>query len=66
MDEEETYDSEERKLLYVGMTRANELLYMSSVDKPSKFIKEIKNEHLRMKGIVVLNHSSLWEYMNIN
>lgn len=49
MDEEEIYDSDERKLLYVGMTRANEILYMSSVHKPSKFIKEIKNEYLRMK-----------------
>nr|WP_300005269.1 transcriptional repressor LexA [Tissierella sp.] len=48
-DEEETYDSDERKLLYVGMTRANELLYMSSVNKPSKFIKEIKTDNLRMK-----------------
>lgn len=42
-------DSEERKLLYVGMTRANELLYMTSVKKPSKFIKELNHEHLRMK-----------------
>ncbi|MCD8510765.1 MAG: type I restriction enzyme HsdR N-terminal domain-containing protein [Bacillus sp. (in: Bacteria)] len=49
LDDEETMDSEERKLLYVGMTRANELLYMSSVKKPSKFIKEIANDHLRMK-----------------
>lgn len=47
--DEEAYDSDERKLLYVGMTRANELLYMSSVNKPSKFIKEIKTDHLRMK-----------------
>ena len=42
-------DSEERKLLYVGMTRANELLYMSSVNRPSKFIKEIDNSNLRIK-----------------
>lgn len=47
--DEEAYDSDERKLLYVGMTRANELLYMSSVNKPSKFIKEIKTDYLRMK-----------------
>lgn len=65
MDEEETYDSEERKLLYVGMTRANELLYMSSVDKPSKFIKEIKNEHLRMKrdsSIKPFQSMGIYEY----
>ncbi len=49
LDDEEAIDSEERKLLYVGMTRANELLYMSSVKRPSKFIKEIDFEYLRMK-----------------
>lgn len=49
LDDEATMDSEERKLLYVGMTRANELLYMSSVKKPSKFIKELNFEHLRLK-----------------
>lgn len=49
MDDEDALVSEERKLLYVGMTRANELLYMSSVKKPSKFIKELNFEHLRMK-----------------
>ncbi len=48
LDEENVYDSDARKLLYVGMTRANELLYMSSVNTPSKFIKEINNGHLRM------------------
>lgn len=48
-DDDDMLDSEERKLLYVGMTRANDLLYMSSVKKPSKFIKEISNDHLRMK-----------------
>ncbi|WP_019415291.1 transcriptional repressor LexA [Paenisporosarcina sp. TG20] len=49
LDDEETMDSEERKLLYVGMTRANELLYMSTVRKPSKFIKEMNMQYLRMK-----------------
>lgn len=65
MDEEETYDSDERKLLYVGMTRANELLYMSSVNKPSKFITEIKNEHLRMKrdcSILPFKSLGIYEY----
>jgi DNA helicase II / ATP-dependent DNA helicase PcrA len=47
MGDETTY-TEERKLLYVGMTRANELLYMSSVRKPSPFIKEIDHDHLRI------------------
>lgn len=41
--------TEERKLLYVGMTRAKELLYMSSVRRPSRFVKEIDNAFLRFK-----------------
>lgn len=49
LEDQNTVDSDERKLLYVGMTRANELLYMSSVKKPSKFIKELQRKHLRMK-----------------
>lgn len=49
VEDQKALDSDERKLLYVGMTRANELLYMSSVKKPSKFIKEIQRKHLRMK-----------------
>jgi DNA helicase-2/ATP-dependent DNA helicase PcrA len=48
-EDQKTVESDERKLMYVGMTRANELLYMSSVKKPSKFIKEIDRKHLRMK-----------------
>lgn len=38
----------DRKLLYVGMTRANELLYMSSSEKPSMFIGEIDPVLLRV------------------
>ena len=49
LDDEETLVSEERKLLYVGMTRANELLYMSSVRKPSAFIKDLNFQDLRIK-----------------
>ncbi|EIM06097.1 LexA repressor [Planococcus antarcticus DSM 14505] len=48
-EDQKTVESDERKLLYVGMTRANELLYMSSVKKPSSFVKEINRNHLRMK-----------------
>lgn len=47
-DIDDTMDSEERKLLYVGMTRASELLYMSSVRQPSRFIKELDNQSLRL------------------
>jgi SOS regulatory protein LexA len=46
--DEETVKTEERKLFYVGMTRANDLLYMTSVKQPSELLKEINPEHLRM------------------
>ncbi|GGN67034.1 hypothetical protein GCM10012290_07170 [Halolactibacillus alkaliphilus] len=48
IDDEDTVRTEERKLLYVGMTRANDLLYMTSVRKPSELIKELNPQHLRM------------------
>lgn len=48
-DEDKAIESDERKLLYVGMTRANELLYLSSSVKPSRFIKEIDNSFLRFR-----------------
>lgn len=66
LDDEDTNDSEERKLLYVGMTRANELLYMTSVYKPSKFIKEINNNHLRIKrdcSIKPFQSKGIYEYL---
>lgn len=46
---DETVYTEERKLMYVGMTRANDLLYMTSVRAPSPFIKELDYDLLRMK-----------------
>src|SRR5690625_2588340 len=46
--------TEERKLMYVGMTRANELLYMSSVRRPSSFVREIGNEFVRFRKDVAL------------
>lgn len=39
----------ERKLLYVGMTRATERLYMSCHGKPSRFISSICSRFLKMK-----------------
>lgn len=38
----------ERKLLYVGMTRAKELLYLTSSRKESVFIGEIKQDFLQL------------------
>jgi len=37
----------EKKLFYVGMTRATEILYITSSVKPSKFIQEINSKYLR-------------------
>jgi DNA helicase II / ATP-dependent DNA helicase PcrA len=42
-------ESDDRRLLYVGMTRANELLYLSSHKKPSNFIREIDVSCLRFR-----------------
>lgn len=43
---DEYMETIERKLLYVAMTRANELLYLSCSESPSKFIKDIDHEFL--------------------
>ncbi len=40
--------SNERKLLYVGMTRAKELLYLSYSGTPSVFVKDISPGYLRL------------------
>ncbi|SMP70895.1 transcriptional repressor LexA [Anoxynatronum buryatiense] len=42
-------ESDDRRLLYVGMTRANEILYLSSHKKPSSFIREIDVNCLRFR-----------------
>jgi len=48
-DDNKLLESDERKLLYVGMTRANDLLYLSSHQKPSRFIQEIDTAFLRFR-----------------
>ncbi|QGT99769.1 SOS-response repressor and protease LexA [Candidatus Syntrophocurvum alkaliphilum] len=50
IDDESVQMSNDRKLLYVGMTRANELLYLSSSGTPSPFIKEINHNYLRINS----------------
>jgi len=40
---------EERRLFYVGMTRAKKRLYLTSGGKPSRFLDEIP-EHLKIEG----------------
>ena len=41
-------ESRDRKLLYVGMTRAIEQLFLTSDSVPSKFIKDIDYKYLRL------------------
>lgn len=51
LDEEDVRDEEimERKLLYVGMTRAQEKLFMCSYGTASKFIADINMRYLSMQ-----------------
>lgn len=51
ISEEDAKDEEilERKLLYVGMTRAQEKLFMCSYGKASKFMADIDNCYLSMQ-----------------
>lgn len=52
-NEEEDMDMlefRERKLLYVGMTRAIEKLFLTSNGMPSKFISDIDDKYLSIKG----------------
>lgn len=50
LDDENIQESNERKLLYVGMTRASEFLYMSSSGTPSPFISEINPGYLKINS----------------
>lgn len=50
IEDDETIESRERKLFYVGMTRATEKLFITSEGVPSKFIKDIDYKYLRMKS----------------
>lgn len=50
--DEEMNVEEERRLFYVGMTRAKDLLYVSYANddqKPSRFLKEIPSEFIEIK-----------------
>ncbi|WP_068471414.1 ATP-dependent helicase [Candidatus Protochlamydia phocaeensis] len=64
---------EERRLCYVGITRAKDFLYLSychtrylwgnlRMQKPSRFLKEIPNEHLeRCRQSQQVSRAALWE-----
>lgn len=49
-EDEDVIESRDRKLLYVGMTRATELLFITSDGKPSKFIGDINYKYLRISN----------------
>lgn len=49
-EDSDLVESRDRKLLYVGMTRATEQLFLTSDGNPSKFIKEISYKYLRVKA----------------
>jgi superfamily I DNA/RNA helicase len=48
IDNESMQELTDRKLLYVGITRANDLLYLSSSAKPSQFIDDVNPHYLRL------------------
>ncbi|MBV7273768.1 repressor LexA [Clostridiaceae bacterium UIB06] len=60
-EEQAMQESMERKLLYVGMTRATEQLYLTSSSKPSRFIEDINSKYLRIK-----DRCRLSKFYNIN
>ena len=47
-EEQSIQKSNERKLLYVGMTRSKEFLYLCCSDRPSPFLQEINPQYLRL------------------
>ncbi|WP_163195399.1 transcriptional repressor LexA [Clostridium thermarum] len=47
IEDPDYFETRERKLMYVGMTRATEKLYMTSDDIPSKFISDINPKFLK-------------------
>jgi SOS regulatory protein LexA len=47
IDDEDSFESRERKLMYVGMTRATDKLYITCDGVPSKFINDINPKFLK-------------------
>lgn len=49
-DDQMNMEATDRRLLYVGMTRALELLYLTTSAQPSHFLKEISPQYLRLNS----------------
>ncbi|WP_300379456.1 type I restriction enzyme HsdR N-terminal domain-containing protein [Clostridium sp.] len=47
-EDEEVIESRDKKIFYVGMTRATELLFITSDGRPSKFMGNINYKYLRL------------------
>lgn len=47
-DDQASMEATDRRLLYVGMTRALELLYLTTSASPSHFLKDISPQYLRL------------------
>ena len=56
MDDEESSETRERKLMYVGMTRATERLFLTADGTPSKFISDINSKFLKHDENTLINH----------
>jgi len=61
VEEQEIQESRERKLLYVGMTRATEKLYLSGHGEVSKFIHDINSRYININ-----DNSKVRGYYSIN
>lgn len=65
-DDQEYQESTEKRLLYVGMTRASEMLYLTTSGPASKFIAEISPDFLRLapkKRVRAFHHLRYQEYL---
>ncbi|GCD11648.1 3'-5' exonuclease [Clostridium tagluense] len=56
MDDEGSSETRERKLMYVGMTRATERLYLTADGTPSKFISDINSKFLKHHENTLISH----------
>lgn len=56
MDDEDSSETRERKLMYVGMTRATEKLFLTTDGSPSKFVYDINPKFLNHDENALIKH----------